>query len=299
MSKLTGSINQNFLDLPSFSVSIDSEEFFIRKFGAGPNLVFIHGFFVSGYTWRFVLPFLSKFFTCYIIDTPGFGKSRWHKKSELSFTALSVKFEKLFKKLDLSSFSIVAQDTGASIMRLVLMKKGVKPNKVILINTEIPNHRPPFIQLHQFFARLPLSNQIFRILLKLKFVVRSKILINQFYSNKSLLKSDAYIKKYLDDLSTKQGMDGMLKYLIGIDWEVVDSFITGHSEIDSDVLLIWGSDDKTFPIELARSMKNQFKSCDLIEVKNASLMPHEEQPETVAECIKNFILQTEPLRNIA
>jgi len=290
MSATIKDINKEFLELPSYYLQVGGESFFIRKHGQGPALVFIHGFFVSGYTWRFIVSYLSKYFTCYIIDTPGFGRSKWAEEADLSFAAQASRFEKLFKAMNLSDFNIVAQDTGASIMRLMAAKSQLKINKLIFINTEIPNHRPPFIQMHQFFAKLPLSNLIFRSLIKIKIIVRSKLLINQFYSNKSLLKRDDYIGKYLKDLASPQSMDGMLKYLIGIDWKVVDNLPAYHSCIKNSVLFIWGADDKTFPIELARPMKDQFRDCTFHEIKNSSLMPHEEQPEQVSQSIKNFIL---------
>jgi pimeloyl-ACP methyl ester carboxylesterase len=271
-------------------IKIDDVEFSVKTIGKGENIVFIHGFFVSGYTWRKIVPELSQNFTCHIIDMPGFGKSKWEKQTNLGFNAQAKRLEKLLTKMNLDNLSIIAQDTGASISRQVAINNPLLLKNLILINTEIPNHRPPFIPMHQFLAKLPLSNFIFRKLLKIGFIVRSPLLINQFYSDKSLLKNPKYIDKYVNDLNSYQTMEGFLKYLIGIEWDVVDNFKEDHKKIQANVMMIWGEDDKTFPVQLAENMCEQFnKKIIFSRISNASLMPHEEKPNEVISLVKNFI----------
>ena len=271
-------------------VKVDDVTFSVRTVGEGEDIVFVHGFFVSGYTWRKVVSELSKDYKCHIIDMPGFGETKWEKQANLGFTAQAERLGKLLTRMDLDDLTVVAQDTGASISRLVAVNNPSLIKNLILINTEIPNHRPPFIPMHQILARLPLANYVFRGLLKVGFVVRSPLLINQFYSDKSLLKDPEYIRKYLDDLKNYHAMAGFLKYLIGIEWDVVDGFKENHRKIQANVMMIWGEDDKTFPVQLAKNMCEQFdKEVSFNPVSHASLMPHEEQPEKVASLIREFV----------
>lgn len=271
---------------------IDDATIAVRKFGNGKPLVLIHGFIVHGYTWRKMIPKLSEHFTCYVLDLPGFGDSKWNKKTDFTFTAQSKRLDKLFKKLNLTKHSILAQDTGASIARMVAVLQPNSIEKLVLINTEIPNHRPPFIPMHQFLAKLPLSNLIFRSLLKIGFVVRSPLLLNQFYYNKSLLKKPENLDKYLIPLkSSKNKMFGMLEYLKGIEWKVVDDFKHTHRDIKAKTLFVWGEKDKTFPIKLAKEMVNQFNpKCDFVSIAKSSLMPQEEKPKEVLVKIIPFLL---------
>src|SRR5258708_29264192 len=46
-----------------------------RKVGEGPALVLLHGYPLSGLTWRKIMPGLSRSFTCYAFDLVGFGGS--------------------------------------------------------------------------------------------------------------------------------------------------------------------------------------------------------------------------------
>ena len=169
-----------YLSTEPINYKIDDASIAVRIFGKGRPLVLIHGFAVNGSTWRKIIPELAKHFTCYVVDLPGFGDSGWDRKTDFTFTAQSKRLVKLFKKLDISNYRIIAQDTGASIARLVAIAEQDNIEKLVLINTEIPNHRPPFIPLYQFFARLPFANFMFRSLIKIDTFVRSRFFLKEF-----------------------------------------------------------------------------------------------------------------------
>ncbi len=281
-----------YLSAKSIHYKIDDASITVRKFGAGKPLVLIHGFAVNGCTWRKMIPELAKHFTCYAVDLPGFGDSQWDKETDFTFTAQSNRLVKLFKKLNISNYNIIAQNTGASISRIVAITEQDNIEKLVLINTEIPNHRPPFIPLYQFFAKLPFANLMFRSLIKIDAFVRSRFFLKEFYFDKSKLRDKENLDRYLIPLkSSKDKMFGMLEYLKGIEWKVVDDFAKSHGEIKAKTLFVWGENDKTFPIEIARKMPEQFNSnCKLVSISKASLMPHEERPEEVLKNVIPFLL---------
>ena len=57
---------------------------------------------------------------------------------------------------------------------------------LILFDTEIPNHRPPFIRMFSTLSYFPFANWMFRQSLKSKNMVKSKFMFKEFYNNKSL-----------------------------------------------------------------------------------------------------------------
>jgi len=263
----------------------------IRQFGdQGDAIVFVHGLVVHGYTWRHLLPELSKNHRCYVLDLPGFGSSHWDQQSDLSFSAQAQRVADFINGLNVPSVKLIAHDTGASIARMVAIQVPERISDLVCINTEIPHHRPPYIRMHQWLARLPFANHFFRFLLKFDAVVKSPVLLNQFFSDKTLLNKEN-LGPYLQPLKTsKNRMMGMLKCLMGIEWDVVDGFSESHKKIQARTLFLWGEDDKTFPIEQAYALLDQFSCpCELIRIQNAALMPHEEQPEQVTKAIKAFI----------
>ncbi len=260
----------------------------VRIFGQGPAIVLIHGYPVHGYTWRKLLPKLASKFTCYVVDLPGFGDSDWSSKTNFTFTAQAYRLDLLFKKLNLSNFTIIAHDTGATLARLVALLQPDNVRKLVIINTEIPNHRPPWIPLYQFCAKLPFSSIVFQSLLKSQLFLRSSMGLSQFYSDPKLFDIPSNISPYIDPLTASpKKIKGMLGYLMGIEWSVVDDFLNRHKDIKSEILFLWGENDKTFPVELAENMCDQL-TCKyhFIRIPNASLMPHEEKPD---EILRNLI----------
>ena len=56
------------------------------------------------------------------------------------------------------------------------------------------------------------------------------------------------------------------------------------------MLLLWGEDDKTFPVELAQEICKQFTcSYHFVRIQGASLMPHEEKPNQILEHLLPFL----------
>ena len=55
------------------------------KVGGGPSLLLVHGYPVSGRTWRHVVAQLASDFTCYVVDLPGAGETRWTDRTDFSF----------------------------------------------------------------------------------------------------------------------------------------------------------------------------------------------------------------------
>jgi len=274
-------------------IEIDDASIALRVYGKGAPLLFVHGFFVNGYTWRKLLPKLSEKFTCYVLDLPGFGDSVYSKNTDFTFTAQANRLKKLIDILGINNqLSVLAHDTGASIARLLALKEGSNIEKLILINTEIPNHRPPYIPMYQLLARLPFANLMFRILLKFDFIVTSPLLINQFFFDKSYFKNKKNYHHYVESLSDKNKMFGMLEYLKGIEWKLVDDFLKNHKNISADTLLLWGAEDKTFPISRAKEMVAQFNgNCILETIEKTCIMPHEEKPDEVIQAVLVFLTQ--------
>lgn len=272
-------------------IQINEVSFALRQSGQGADLIFIHGFPTHGYTWRKIIPKLSAQFRCHILDLPGLGDSIWSTKANLNIAVQAKNIIQLLVQLDVKKCSVIAHDSGATIARLMAIQcPGVVKN-LVLINTEIPNHRPPFIELYQFASRIPFSYYYFQRKLSQKRFVKSAMGFRQAYSNKTMFDNVENLGPYLNPLiHSKKKIKGAFRFLRGIDWKIIDGFIHSHKEIEAKILMLWGENDRTFPIALAKEMTNQFTSKVVFEtIPNASLLPHEEKPILVTEKIISFI----------
>jgi len=272
------------------SIKIEDVSIGLRQVGEGRDLVFIHGFPTHGYTWRKLIPELSKRFRCNIVDLPGLGDSSWTDNTDFKSSSQAKYIIKLLKQENINKFSLIAHNSGATIARAIAIKEQKKVENLILLNTEIPHHRPPWILLYQKIGLLPTAPSIISKLLKQKWFIKSSMAFKELYTNKSMLDDENNVGPYLNPVTnSRTKLIGAFKYLKGIDWELIDKFEYTHKLIEANVLFIWGSDDKTFPIKLAKEMTEQFKcKFEFVTIENASLLPHEEKPKEVINSILNF-----------
>jgi haloalkane dehalogenase len=263
----------------------------VRVFGRGPALALIHGFPVHGYTWRKLLPALAESFTCYVVDLPGLGESGWSSRTDMTFTAQARRLRSLFKALGLTRYSLVAQDTGATLARLVALGHPDRVEKLALLNTEIPGHRPPWIPLYVHLAHLPGAGAVFAALMRFEAFVRSPLCMGEFYSDPKLFDDPTVLGPYVTPLVRfRERMAGAMAYLRGAEWDVVDRLRDDHARIRAESLFLWGEDDRTFPVSLAEPMCAQMRARSaFVRIANASLMPHEEQPAAVLRHLIPFL----------
>jgi len=263
----------------------------LRRFGSGPALLMVHGFPLHGTTWRRVLPALSSRHTCYVVDLAGLGDSEWTGATDFSWQGHARRLKVLMDRVPVRRYGAIAQNTGATIARCLALVDGARVERLVLINTEIPGHRPPWIPLYQWLMRLvPGAPLLFRQLLRSNAFVRSGMGFGGCFHDLERIEGEfreQFITPYVE---SARKTDGMARYLTGLTWETVDGLRHRHAELRMPVLLVWGEDDPTFPIALARKMAEQFPDCrGLVAIPRAKLLPHEERPELVAEAVVPFL----------
>lgn len=282
---------QFYENIPLQIIKIEDISLGVRQIGKGKDIIFVHGFPTHGYTWRKLLPELSKHFRCHILDLPGLGDSSWTKQTDFTSAAQARYVMQYLDMQNIQRYSLIAHNSGATIAREMAIQEANKVEHLIMFNTEIPNHRPPWIPLYQKMGTLPLVPAIIRLLLKQKWFIHSPMGFRELYAQKSLLDEAPNIAPYIQPiLSSTDKTIGAFKYLKGIDWRLIDGFERTHGDIKANVLFLWGEKDKTFPTALGQEMTKQFNGkCEFKNIKNASLLPHEEQPKEVVQEILFFL----------
>jgi pimeloyl-ACP methyl ester carboxylesterase len=236
-----------------------------------------------------VLPELSRRYTCYAPDLPGLGDSHWTERTDFSFPGQGRTLKALVDRLGLARYSVLAQDTGGTFARCLALEDGSRIEKLVLVNTEMPRHRPPWIPLYQMLMRVPGSLAMFRLLLRSRAFLRSPMGFGGCFCDLDLIEGDFHEYVVEPLVRSPRRRDGMRRYLIGAKWEPVDAFERDHARIAMPVRLIWGSDDPTFPVALAREMVEQLPDAELVEIPGARLLVHEEKPAEVARAVLEFL----------
>ena len=98
----------------------------VQRFGAGPQLLLIHGTAASTHSWARLAPMLSSRFEIISFDLPGHGFSS-HLKTAATIENMTSAVNALMKALDVDPVVIVGHSAGAAIgVKLALARKPVK-----------------------------------------------------------------------------------------------------------------------------------------------------------------------------
>jgi pimeloyl-ACP methyl ester carboxylesterase len=183
------------------------------------------------------------------------------------------------------------------VARLLALDDPARVSGLVLLNTEIPGHRPPWIPIYQTLAGLPGAGGPFGLLLRSRTYLRSPLGFGGCFFDRDRI-DGAFVARYVRPvLADARRRDGMLRYLRGIDWSVVDSLADVHRRIEAPVRFVWGAADPTFPLASARAMVGHFTTrVDLIEIPDACLLVHEERPLEVARATVDFLGESGQMR---
>ncbi len=271
-------------------VELGSANVCYRKTGTGPALVLLHGFPLSGLTWRKVVATLAPRFTCYALDLVGLGDSISRDVKDFSSDGMGVVFQRALRALGVESYALIGNDTGGWIARELALLDRERVTHLALTNTEIPGHRPPWIPLYQWLAQLPGSGVVFRRMVASRALRRSPMGFGGCFVNLDLLDGEFGELFIAPLVASADRVASLSQFLVQMKFARLDRFRELHGELTMPVAFLWGAADPTFPVERARAMTSQFPHvAGFHPIANAKLFVQEEQPERVAELASDFL----------
>ena len=271
---------------------VKNRVFDFTKSGAGPALVFIHGWPFHKETYRQLIPLMEPHFTCYNLNSLGMSHDGTGCDAEgMDFADHARRVLEFADAMGLERFSLLGHDTGGTVARLVAASDPARIDKLVLLNTEMPNHRPPFIPTYQRLFALPGSALVLKGMVKSKLYRHSALGFGGIFWDKQRIEGDfseQSIRYFFDDA---QRLEGMRQYLLGLKFNLIDTLDEVHARIKAPTQFIWGKNDKTFDVALGRKMAERMPSCDsFVEIEQCCFVPQEERPEEVAEHALRFLM---------
>jgi haloalkane dehalogenase len=263
-----------------------------RRAGQGPALVLLHGFPLSGLTWRKVVAVLGRRFTCHAFDLIGLGDSISPEPKDFSSEGQALLFRQALTDQGVSSYALLGNDTGGWIARELALIDPTRVTRLVLTNTEIPGHRPPWIPLYQEMVRLPGSAFVMRLLLSSRIIRRSGMGFGGCFVNLDLIEGE-FGKLFVQPLlASPAHMTSMRRFLREMKFARLDRFAELHRKLSMPVAFVWATSDPTFPEPAARAMVAQFPHvAGFWSIPGAKLFLQEEQPEALAQRVLEFLHQ--------
>lgn len=272
----------NFRSAPVQQLELGGVKLCYRVFGQGPEVLLLHGWPLSGVTYRHLVETLRHQYRCYVPDLPGAGDTPWSPHIHDTIQGYVEVLRAFVDTLKIESLAIVGHDSGGGVARLLAAQLGSRVNCVVLQNTELPDHTPLLVRLLKLTAASKLGAAAMQQLLRLRAFRHSPLAFGGTFSERDVIDGEFYeacIEPLLSDIS------GHAAALSHLDYDFTRLLPDAHSRIEAPIHLFWGGDDREyFPLEKARQMQSQFRvRGELVVIPDAKLFVHEEAHEALSK----------------
>ena len=290
MSSLTpAAAAELFRRTPDSFLDVGAGEVAHRRIGTGPDVLFVHGWPVSGATFRTLLPHLVDQVTCHVIDLPGAGQSRFTASTPLSIDLHITSVRRVIDLLGLDDVAVVGHDSGGMIARHAVAGDA-RLRSMGLIDTE--QSRGTSWRFKSFLAARHspgLAAGLGWVAGKRR-IRRNGFVLGDAFVDRSLLDGE-FDEFFLRPLNQRPEMRAAsVKLLRSFDNRFVRELGALHQRIDVPVQLVWGEQDKFFPVAWAEEMVGSFADARLATIPGAGLFSHEERPAEVAAALLPVLL---------
>ena len=267
---------QRFLDVGAGEVAY-------RRVGSGPDVLFVHGWPVSGATFRLLLPHLVDHVTCHVIDLPGSGSSRFTDDTALSVEQHVTSVRRVLDLLELDRVAVVGHDSGGMIARHAVAGDP-RLTAMGLIDTEQSHGLSWRFKLFLAGRGLPGFGAGLAWVAGKPRLRRNRFVVGDAFADSDLLDGE-FDEFFLQPLRQPDRQRAAIRILRSFDERYVRDLAGLHGRITVPVQLVWGREDAFFPVEWAREMVGTFPDARLEVVDGAGLFSHEERPAEVARAL--------------
>ncbi|KAG6577297.1 todF [Cucurbita argyrosperma subsp. argyrosperma] len=247
-----------------------------------PNLLLLHGFGANAmWQWnKFVSPMI-RFFNVYVPDLIFFGNSYTTRPERTeSFQALCMM--RLMDSLDVQTVNVVGISYGGFVAYSMAAQFPERLEKLVLCCTGVCLEEKDMAD-GMFVVKnideaadilLPQTPAKLKELIRLTFVKPARVL------------PTFIINDFINVMCTeyKQEKEELIKQLLK------DRTLSNLPKIDKTTLILWGDQDRVFPLELANRLKRQLgEKAELVVVKEAGHAFSAEKPREMYKHIKPFL----------
>ena len=273
------------------SIAVPSElDLHYEESGSGAPILFLHGFAVTSFTWRHLVPSLSEKYRVILLDLKGFGESPKPKDGKYSLYDQARLVVRFIEKHDLRHLTIIGHSYGggvALITSLYLQKKAPgRLRRLILIDAiSYPQELPQLIKI----ITTPVIGPIAVTLVPKRRQARS--LLKLAYYDDEKIPEDA-VEAYSEPLRAPGAKHAVLKTAKQIIPSDLESLAERYKQLTLPVLIIWGSEDEIVPISIGTSLANDIPNSTFVVFDQTGHVPHEEKPGDTLKIINQFLNKT-------
>jgi pimeloyl-ACP methyl ester carboxylesterase len=277
------SISSNYLkSCTSRYLRTDNFDIHYSKEGNGDPVILIHGGGMWLYSYRDTIPELSRAFTVYALDMPGYGYTVPRASSPRY--GLQVMADILLEFMDalkIEKASLVGHSWGGGWAIHFTHKHPERVEKLVLIDSsglDVPDVR------EWEFLKYPVIGETLVRCISSHGVRRR---LERSFFHKDRVTAEMVTEVYTPmRFRTNQKAQSLLSR--NQNWKLTEKAMP---DIRKRVLLIWGDSDRYLDPSLAEGFAARFANINLVMLENCGHSAHEEYPHVVNGLIMEFLKQ--------
>lgn len=257
--------------------------------GTGRPVVFVHGILTNADLWRAVVPGVADAgFRCVAPDWPLGGHDvPMRADADLSPTGQAELIADFLAALDLRDVVLVANDTGGALTQIMLARHPERVGRVVLLPSDCFEYFfPPIFKTLPPLARVPGAMWLLAQLLRVRALHRLPMVFG-WVTKRPVPR--AVIESYLRPVSRSAGVRRDLRKLLrAVHPRHTLAAAEKLRDFRRPVLLLWGSEEKLFPIRLARRLAALLPDATVVEVPDTYTFISEDRPDVVVRHVIEF-----------
>lgn len=257
--------------------------------GSGPAAVFLHGFPLNGYHWRYQLTELADSRRCIAIDLMGLGHTEVLPGQSLTFSAQADMVLSTLDAMGVETFELVGNDTGGAVAQMVAVKQPARVRSLVLTNTDAHDNYPPkALSLVHDAAVAGTLDELFLGFLDNPELARQGMgaLV---YENPTILTADL-LDIYLSPITKNERRRKQInEYIATQDASETVAIKPDLEKLMLPTLILWANADPFFGLEWAHWLKRTISGAqdkEIIEFDQAKLFFTEERAAEVTSYIR-------------
>jgi pimeloyl-ACP methyl ester carboxylesterase len=272
------------MSLPGRFLTIGGTRVFHHRAGRGKPLVLLHGWMVSHWVWRHILPTLAAEYDVVALDLPGFGESDRPSPTEYGYDAVAFG-DTLIGVLDalaIERATLVGHSMGGGVALHTAARRPERVDRLVLVD---PLAYPFPIPLEGKLILTPYLGEVMFRALTTRALVRH-FLKRHIYFDPGLA-TDEWID-YLWERMNRPGGFGAATASLRF-CARPDVIARNARAVRAPSLVVWGEEDRLFPATSARRLGDDLHAVDVTLIPRCGHAPQEERPDELVRMIGRFL----------
>lgn len=268
--------------------------------GEGPVVVYLHGFPLNGWHWRYQLTELDDIRRGIAIDLMGLGHSEIAEDQALGFDAQAEMVLATLDAMGVGEFDLVGNDSGGAVAQIIAASAPQRVRSLVLTNANVHTNWPPAaLGPMQDLARQGRLDELLESHLEDAEIARTG-LGQMAYENPDFITPEL-LHAYTDPLLVSPARrDAVNRFVSRQDHDVTVRLEPALRLFDKPTLVIWGTGDIFFGVEWAYWLRDTIPGVyEVVELDGAMLFFTEERADEVNPLLRAHFLRVDTRPRVA